>query len=130
MKPMIVLLPGMDGTGDLLAPITAVLAGDAESIIIRYPHEPLDYSAHEAIARASLSLERPYVFLGESFSGPMAISVAASHPANLAGFVLCASLSFPRRSAWEASRKTSDEMDADALTLGAPDEPTPSEPIR
>jgi pimeloyl-ACP methyl ester carboxylesterase len=91
MKPALVLLPGMDGTGSLFAPITAALGEDVESMVVRYPDEPLDYSAHEAIARAALPLERPYVLLGESFSGPIAISIAASRPPNLAGYVLCAS---------------------------------------
>jgi len=90
-SPTLVLLPGMDGAAKLFEPLIAALADDVESIVVRYPDEPLDYAEHEAIARAALPTDRPYVLLGESFSGPIAISIAASQPAQLVGYVLCAS---------------------------------------
>lgn len=98
MVPALVLLPGMDGTGDLFAPLVEALGPSVRTHIVRYPDEPLDYASHEAIARAALPAGHPYILLGESFSGPIAVSIAASAPADLRGYVLCCSfVKSPRR---------------------------------
>jgi pimeloyl-ACP methyl ester carboxylesterase len=89
--PTLVLLPGMDGTGDLFAPLIEALGPDVASITVRYPDQPLDFVAHEAIARAALPSTKPFVLLGESFSGPIAISIAAQAPSGLRGYILCCS---------------------------------------
>ena len=41
------------------------------------------------VARAALPTEGPFVILGESFSGPIAVSLAASCSSQLKGLVLC-----------------------------------------
>lgn len=88
----LVLLPGMDGTGLMFAPFIAALGPDVDYRVVAYPTDrPLDYAEHEAIARAALPGDAPYVILGESFSGPIAIRIAASAPHNLKGLVLCCS---------------------------------------
>ncbi len=87
----IVLLPGMDGTGDLFPPLVAALERESLTTrVVRYPTvDPLDYDALGALVRDVLPTEAPFVLLGESFSGPIAISLAARHPAGLRGLVLC-----------------------------------------
>jgi pimeloyl-ACP methyl ester carboxylesterase len=96
-----VLLPGMDGTGELFAPLLAALPPDVPTAVVRYPDELLDYVACEVIARAALPENRPYVVLGESFSGPIAVAIAAQAPPGLVGCVLCASfVKSPRTILW------------------------------
>ena len=55
----LVLLPGMDGTGDLFAPLLSALSPALRTIVIRYPSDrPLGYAeleAHARRARTSLS---------------------------------------------------------------------------
>jgi len=88
----LVLLPGMDGTGDLFAPLVQSLADDMSVQVVRYPADrPADYDALTAYARTQLPKGIPIVLLGESFSGPIAIRLAAEAPANLRGLVLCCS---------------------------------------
>lgn len=88
----IVLLPGLDGTGSLFAEFASALGPDFEVISVPYPTEvALGYSELEQIARAALPKDKPFVLLGESFSGPIAISIAASAPVGLLGLVLCCS---------------------------------------
>jgi pimeloyl-ACP methyl ester carboxylesterase len=88
----VVILPGMDGTGIELTDFVAALAPEFEAIVVTYPNDrPMDYADHEAVARTSLPIDRPFVLLGESYSGPIAISVAASAPPGLIGLVLCCS---------------------------------------
>jgi pimeloyl-ACP methyl ester carboxylesterase len=86
----LVLLPGMDGTGELLDAFAATMSPGIKVKVLRYPTtKALDYAGLEAVARAALPVDEPYVLLGESFSGPIAISLAASRPPQLVGLVLC-----------------------------------------
>lgn len=95
----LILLPGMDGTGELFAPFTAALDETRPIQIMRYPADvPLDYAALEGLVRRALPMDAPYVLVGESFSGPLAVSIAASHPPGLRGVVLCCSFATPPRS--------------------------------
>jgi len=86
----VVVLPGMDGTAAPRADFAAALGPGIEPQVVEYPPDPaLGYKELEARVRASLPADRPYVLLGESFSGPIAISIAASRPPHLIGLILC-----------------------------------------
>jgi pimeloyl-ACP methyl ester carboxylesterase len=88
--PMLVLLPGLDGTGKLFAAFVRALGAGVESRVVGYsPDEPLGYEELELKVRAALPRDRPYVLLGESFSGPIAMRIAADAPALLVGVILC-----------------------------------------
>lgn len=85
----------MDGTGALFAPLVAALGDAAVPLVIAYPPDQvLGYAALTELVRARLPCDRPYVLLGESFSGPVAIALAASRPPGLLGLIL--SCSFAR----------------------------------
>jgi pimeloyl-[acyl-carrier protein] methyl ester esterase len=92
-KPVtIVLLPGMDGTGKLFAGFVAALGDAARPVVVAYPTDSqLDYRQLIDVARTFLPLGEPFVLLGESFSGPIAIALAAERPAGLFALVLCCS---------------------------------------
>ena len=86
----LVLLPGMDGTGTLFEAFVAALGSEFNVKVVSYPTtEPLGYPELESIARTALPSEGPFVILGESFSGPIAVSLAASCSSQLKGLVLC-----------------------------------------
>jgi pimeloyl-ACP methyl ester carboxylesterase len=88
--PTLVLLPGMDGTGVLFADFAAAMLSEFRSIVVAYPNDPkLGYPELELLARAALPQDQPFILLGESFSGPIAISIAASNPRGLLGVILC-----------------------------------------
>jgi len=93
----LVLLPGMDGTGELFAPLLKALPPSLQAEVIRYPgHEALGYEELQKIVEARMS-SAPFVLLGESFSGPLAISLAATQPAGLRGMILsCTFAKSPR----------------------------------
>ena len=86
--PLLVLLPGMDGTGLMFDPFLPAL-GDFEAKVVRYPVSMTAYADCINFARAALPTDRPFLLLGESFSGPVAIALAAERPAGLVGLVLC-----------------------------------------
>jgi pimeloyl-ACP methyl ester carboxylesterase len=86
----LVVRPGMDGTAAPRADFAAALRPELETHVVSYPPDPaLGYVELEALARSSLPTDRRYVLLGESFSGPIAISIAASSPLHLVGLILC-----------------------------------------
>jgi pimeloyl-ACP methyl ester carboxylesterase len=91
MRPALVLLPGMDGTGELFDPLLQFLTPQVEPIIVRYPDRPASYAQHADFARREVPKDRPVVLLGESFSGPVAVSIAAGAPPKLRAVILCAS---------------------------------------
>jgi pimeloyl-ACP methyl ester carboxylesterase len=95
----LVLLPGLDGTGLLFADFVATLGWESDPVVVRYPPDvPLGYAELEPLVRSSLPADKPFILLGESFGGPLSISIAASAPAGLAGLILCCSFaSSPRR---------------------------------
>lgn len=95
----LVLLPGLDGTGLLFSDFVSALGREFESIVVRYPtDQSLSYAELESLVRALLPADRPFVLLGESFSGPIAIAISASRPRGLVGLILCGSFArYPRR---------------------------------
>lgn len=85
----LVLLPGMDGTGHLFARFQAV-AGPRAQVIAWPADRVLDYDALVAFAWQRLP-ETPFALVAESFSGPVAVSLAARNPPGLVGLCLVAS---------------------------------------
>jgi pimeloyl-ACP methyl ester carboxylesterase len=85
----VVVLPGLDGTAALLEGFCSALeALGVPASAVTYPRDqPLGYDELEPLARAQLP-SAPFVLLGESFSGPLAIRIAADPPPGLAGLVL------------------------------------------
>lgn len=84
------ILPGLDGTTRMLRGfMPAVRQSFASVEAVAYPTDVvLDYRELETMARDVLPRHAPFVLLGESFSGPIAISIAADPPPNLIGLVL------------------------------------------
>jgi pimeloyl-ACP methyl ester carboxylesterase len=87
----LVLIPGLDGTGDLFAPFVDALVGVECRIIAYPPDREMNYAEHEAFVREHLPATGDFVLLAESFSGPVGVSIAAAPPANLRGLILCCS---------------------------------------
>jgi len=86
----IVLLPGMDGTGEFLRALAERLSSDRPVRLIDYPTDRvLEYDQLVAHVRECLPSQR-VVVLGESFSGPIAIEVAATDR-RIVGLILASS---------------------------------------
>ena len=91
--PLLVLLPGMDGTARLFQRFDAALRAqtDIATQAIAYPAAPLDYAALEAFVRERLPRDRPFVVLAESFSGPLGAALRADPPPGMRALILCCS---------------------------------------
>ncbi|WP_298355964.1 alpha/beta hydrolase [uncultured Litoreibacter sp.] len=82
------LLPGLDGTGALHDDFCRALGLDCE--VLRYPKNMVRYDDLCRHVAEHLPTD-PFVIIAESFSGPLAIQIAASRPAKLRAIVFVAS---------------------------------------
>ncbi|PRC92748.1 alpha/beta fold hydrolase [Solimicrobium silvestre] len=93
----LVLLPGMDGTGELFDPLLKELREQVDVQVIRYPATLAGYAKLTDFVRMDLPFENDYVLLGESFAGPISVRLAAENNPKLKGLILCCSfISNPR----------------------------------
>lgn len=82
----IVLLPGLDGTGDFFGPLQDALAPDFDVQVIAYPEDMARYSDLVSFVEPLLP-KSDFILLGESFGGPLAAMLAARSPKGLKGVV-------------------------------------------
>ena len=88
----VVLLPGLEGTGRLFARFLAAATGALDLRVVRYPSDRvLRYAALMGLVRKQLPREERWALLAESFSGPLALRLAAEAPPGLGAVALAAS---------------------------------------
>ena len=85
----LVLMPGLDGTGKLFAPIIPLLEPHFELSIVTYPD--LDsFSDYVDCAQNQLPATPGFSLVAESFSGPVALALMAQRPGEIGPSVLSA----------------------------------------
>jgi len=90
-KHHLLLLPGLDGTGRLFAPLQGVLSPEFETAIVTYPpDQPLSYEGLFPTIREVMPSNVPYTIIAESFSGALALRFAAQQPQAIRALILCA----------------------------------------
>jgi pimeloyl-ACP methyl ester carboxylesterase len=91
VRATLVLLPGLDGTDVFLRPLVAALSPRIRTIVVTYPTSGAEAygDALQVVRRATAELSEFYV-LGLSFSGPLAVLLAADEPARVKGLILAA----------------------------------------
>ncbi len=86
------LLPGLDGTGRLYAPLMAALAGIADVDVLAYDNRRFDgYAALADELGPSLERHDEVVLVAESFAGPLGVLLAHRHPQRVRALVMAAS---------------------------------------
>jgi pimeloyl-ACP methyl ester carboxylesterase len=92
MKTELLLLPGMDGTGQLFGPFVDALPRDVSARILSYPSDRvMTYEALLSWMEEQIEPSIRHVIVAESFSGPLAIEYAHRRSADIAAVILCAS---------------------------------------
>jgi len=82
----------MDGTGDLFDRFQRELPVNFSSTVVRYScDQTQSWEQLEQITKAAIPSSKPFALVAESFSGPIAYSIAVDPPENLKALVLCAS---------------------------------------
>ena len=88
----LVLLPGLDGTGNLFAHFVNNLPSHFTSSVATYPRDQrLNYQQLFPRIREAIPWGKPYTLVAESFSGPLALLFAADQPQDIQAIVLSAS---------------------------------------
>ena len=91
-RPTLVLMPGLDGSGALFAAFEKLVAGNWKYQSIHYPADlPSSVDAYAAHVERAIGAEHRVILLAESFSGPIAIRLAARLGERVKALVLCAS---------------------------------------
>lgn len=89
-----VLLPGLDGTGELFERFVAMTPPGCDAQCMALPDDrPRSYRELAAWVGGRLP-EGPVALIAESFSGPLAVLLAAEHP-RVEALVLCATFVTP-----------------------------------
>lgn len=84
-----ILLPGLDGAAGPREEFAAALAPEFDAEVLALPRDaPADPDALVEWVLARLPRSEPFLLVGESYSSPLAIRVAALAPPGLAGLVL------------------------------------------
>jgi len=87
----LVLLPGLDGTGDLFTNFVLALPPNLDARIVRYPaNRLLSYAELFSLVVDAIPKTTPFVLLAESFSTPLAVKLAATNPSSMRRLVICA----------------------------------------
>jgi len=89
IPPILVCLPGLDGSGTLFDDFLAEVALGWERIVVRYPPHLSAYDDLVPFVQASMPEWPRVILIAESFSTPIAIKIAASASGPLQGLVLC-----------------------------------------
>jgi len=93
----LILLPGLDGTASLMASVGACLSQRHFTEVIQYPANLVRYDEIADWLKPQLPSDA-YVIVAESFSGPLAVIIAAAKPDGLKAVILVASFArSPRR---------------------------------
>jgi pimeloyl-ACP methyl ester carboxylesterase len=92
----LVLLPGLDGTEIFFRPLLAVLPAWVKPVVVTYPMSGANgYSDLLAVVLVAIEDAKEFYVLGWSFSGPLALMLAAKAPSRIRGVILCASFVRP-----------------------------------
>lgn len=87
----LVLLPGVDGTGNLFANFVSALPPTLRVRVVRYPADRFfTYAELFSCVMDAIPATDLFIAVAESFSTPLAVKLAARHPPNLVGLVICA----------------------------------------
>lgn len=90
-KPILILLPGMDGTGELFQWVIPFLEPSFEIKIFPLPDNiEQDYETLENWLASKIEWSN-FILLGESFSGPLAIKLCKKFPKAINGLILISS---------------------------------------
>lgn len=94
----LLMIPGMDGTGQLFAPLVRAINNRVETRSVGLPSEgPQNQTALAERIYDSLPKRGPFVLMGESFGGRIAYELATKKPEGLEGVIFAASFLEPPR---------------------------------
>jgi pimeloyl-[acyl-carrier protein] methyl ester esterase len=100
-KIRIVLLPGLHGTDDLFEPLLQHCPPEFDPVVISHPPDrELSYEALAGEMRRQIAGRQPTILLGESYSGPLALRLAAQRSEGLVAVVLVGTFVLPPGPRW------------------------------
>ena len=114
-RQTLVLMPGLDGTGKLFAPLIPWLEAHFELLVVTYP-DLNSFQEYIDCAQNQLPAEPGFSLLAESFSGPIAMALMAHRPAQIGPSILCATFA---RSPLASLTLMANHVPAQMFSIGA-----------
>lgn len=114
-RQTLVLMPGLDGTGKLFAPLIPWLEAHFELLVVTYP-DLNSFQEYIDCAQNQLPTEPGFSLLAESFSGPIAMALMAHRPAQIGPSILCATFA---RSPLASLTLMANHVPAQMFSIGA-----------
>jgi pimeloyl-ACP methyl ester carboxylesterase len=98
MKKTLVMLPGLDGTEIFMQPFAGALPSDVQPLLVSYPAAGANrYADLFPLVREAVEGLTEFHVLGWSFSGPLALMLAAAEPRRVRSVTLSATFVRPPR---------------------------------
>lgn len=92
----LILLPGLDGTGNLFEPLLNEIQNERTIEVIRYPlNETLTYAELVTFVGNKIKNENSIYIVAESFSGVIALNLLTKYKNKIKGIILVASFVTP-----------------------------------
>jgi len=88
-RPKLLLLPGLEGSGDLFSGLIEELGPLFDTRVVRYPNSCRTYEAVAGVVRKEFTGSSPFVMVAESFSTPISVQLAGDAQHGIEGLVLC-----------------------------------------
>ncbi len=95
---LLVLVPGLDGTGDLFKPFLKVLPKELNTLIIRYPKDKvLTFEEIVAVVNNQIPKNKTILILAESFAGPVVLNLLRNYKFDVKNIIFCTTFSISPR---------------------------------
>ena len=91
-KYVLVLIPGLDGTGILFQPLKQITPCEIETIVVEYPRNKI-ITRNQLVSTIEKQIpkDKPIVIVAESFGGALVVELLSKTDFNLKAVVFCAS---------------------------------------
>ncbi len=97
-KYLLVLVPGLDGTGDLFKPFLKVLPKELNTLTIRYPKDKvLTFEEIVEVVNKQIPKNQSIIILAESFAGPVVLNLMKNYKIDVEKIIFCTTFSISPR---------------------------------
>ena len=95
---LLVLVPGLDGTGELFKPILKIIPKELNTLIIRYPkNKILTFKEIVEVAKKQIPENKSIIILAESFAGPVVLNLLKNYKFDVKKVIFCSTFSVSPR---------------------------------
>ena len=97
-KYLLVLVPGLDGTGELFKPLMKILPKELNTLIVKYPKDKiLTFEELVAVVNEQIPKNKEIIILAESFAGPVVLNLLKNYQFDVKNIIFCSTFAISPR---------------------------------